>query len=72
MTLKKGKVWLIGLIVIVAYGVGGFLINSTEVILASLSSVVAVIFIGLGVQLGDSVHKSIWFRKELVNNGENQ
>ena len=70
MKMKKGTIWLIGVIIIAIYGIGGFIFRMEPVILSSLSSIVAVVFIGLGAQVGDSIQRSALYRQELDKKDE--
>ena len=65
MRLRKGPVWLAGFVAIVAVIGGGFAAKDREVIMAGLDALVWHLAIGLGINLGVAVQRSIWYKPEL-------
>jgi len=67
MRLRKGPVWLAGFLACAVVIAGGFISDREQVILAGLSSLVWIVGIGLGANVGEAVQRSAFYKAELDN-----
>lgn len=65
MRLRKGPVWIAGFLACAAVIAGGFVSDREQVILAGLSSLVWIVGIGLGANVGEALQRSAFYEPAL-------